>query len=583
MHGIRFRRMQDGRDVIEEVNRSNDVGTGVQPQRPAGSKRQLGACMLLLLGMNFGWTGQASAETPSTEPPVQRLTKSYWSKFFLRYTPDGSRIAYSRQDANRRASNKVLVGLRLVKADGQDDRPLLEDFEKDVQIQEHAVFSRDGKRLYVSGGGNDTGNSAKDVFRADLDNAFQASGLRKVVAGTAVQLGEEPALAPDEKRIAFVTINEQLWVADADGRNKISVVQVSGSYCHQPDWSPDGEWIAFATDRDGNIEIYKVRPDGTELTRLTDAPGIDCRPRWSPDGEWILFTSNRNGNHDLYLMRHDGKELRPLTTHPATDDSGCWHPDGKSIAFVSMRDGGFDIYRIGVPADLNVAAAPRPRKKDPTASRLQQQDVVLRYDFESLTDGKVRDLAGRSHAELLGGAKIVTENGRSSVELDGKEAYLACGNAEAVRLAGPLTLSLWVRPAAFAGNGYLLSKHGWNIYVGADGRPRFETRSAADSAWDTLESSAAFKPGQWSQVVAVFDPQTKVVSIYVDGKKSGERARTDGAVGAVAGHPLNLGHYTPTRSQKFSGRIDEVRIMKHVMPAEEIASEFETQSRQVIP
>ena len=89
------------------------------------------------------------------EPLVTRLTKTHFSKFFLRYSPSGSHIAYSRHYANRRAANQILVGLHLVKADGSDDRRLLAEFDREVQIQEHPSWSPDGKRLVISGGGND--------------------------------------------------------------------------------------------------------------------------------------------------------------------------------------------------------------------------------------------------------------------------------------------------------------------------------------------------------------------------------------------------------------------------------------------
>jgi TolB protein len=75
---------------------------------------------------------------------------------------------------------------------------------------------------------------------------------------------------------------------------------------------------------------------------------MDYRPQWSPDGKWLAFTSNRDGNYEIYLMRPDGTELRNLTQHPALDDHAAWFPDGSGLAFVSTRDGGFDVYRMSV-------------------------------------------------------------------------------------------------------------------------------------------------------------------------------------------------------------------------------------------
>ncbi len=295
---------------------------------------------------------QCGDKTAIAEPPVERLTKTHFPKFFLRYAPDGSHIVYSRHHANRRQANLVLVGARIMKADGSDDRPLLTPFDPQVQIQEHPCFSPDGRTLMISGGGNDTGNSAKDTFICDIDGDFRATNLRKPVPGDGVNLGEEPVFSPDGKLIAYTTVDEKLWTVHADGKNKATVVQVGQQFCHHPDWSPDGQSIAFAADRDTGIDVYTVRADGTELTRLTEHEGLDCRPRWSRDGRYILFTSNRAGNYDLFVMRADGSEVRQLTTHPANDDHGAWSPDGRFVSFVSMRDGGFDIYRFAVPAEM---------------------------------------------------------------------------------------------------------------------------------------------------------------------------------------------------------------------------------------
>ena len=500
------------------------------------------------------------------EPPLTRVTRSATSKFFLRHTPDGSHLVYSSQHANRRHANQLLVGARIVKVDGQGDRQLLTPHNAEVQIQEHPVVSPDGTRLLVSGGGNDTGNSSKDVFIADFDRAFQAKALRKLVPGDGVKLGEEPVWSPDGKQIAFVTIDEQVWVADANGQNKATVAQLSGSYCHQPDWSPDGLWI----------ELFKVRRDGTQMTRLTDHAGIDCRPRWSRDGQWILFSSNRAGNFDLYAVRADGTDLRQLTTHPSPDDHADWSPDGKSIAFVSMRDGSFDIYRMPVPLDLRIGDRVVP-SENPFGE--MGGELVLHYNFdrESDTTNHVVDLIGRNHAHLVD-AKVVHTGPQGRLTFDGVKSYATCGNGETLRIGGPLTISLWVRPTAFSGNHYLVSKHGWNLYLGSSGVPHFETRAAKDEAWDTLPGATALKAGEWSQIVAVFDPAGKKLHLYVNGKHSTEKPRLDGGIGSTVGYPLELGHYNMSKTQKYVGQMDELRILRKALSPEDVAREFERQA-----
>ena len=80
--------------------------------------------------------------------------------------------------------------------------------------------------------------------------------------------------------------------------------------------------IAFTTTRDGNIfEIYTMNADGTDQTNVTNNPGRDSDPVFSPDGNKIAFVSDRDGNFDIYVMNADGTRQTNLTNDMYADSS----------------------------------------------------------------------------------------------------------------------------------------------------------------------------------------------------------------------------------------------------------------------
>ena len=115
----------------------------------------------------------------------------------------------------------------------------------------------------------------------------------------------------------------------------------ASSYAATPLWlrdvqiSPDGTEIAFCYKGD----IYKVPSNGGTATQLTTQASYECNPIWSPDSKQIAFASDRNGNFDLFVMSADGGAARRLTTHSASEIPSTFTTDGNYILFsASIQD-----------------------------------------------------------------------------------------------------------------------------------------------------------------------------------------------------------------------------------------------------
>ncbi len=85
-------------------------------------------------------------------------------------------------------------------------------------------------------------------------------------------------------------------------------------------------------------DLWAAKLDGSDVRRLTTHPGEESRPRFSPDGRWIAFTGQYDGNPDVYLVPVEGGEPKRLTWHPGADVVQDFAPDGSAVYFTSQRD-----------------------------------------------------------------------------------------------------------------------------------------------------------------------------------------------------------------------------------------------------
>jgi TolB protein len=129
-----------------------------------------------------------------------------------------------------------------------------------------------------------------------------------------------------------------IFTSRVDGSRVRNVTRTAGVREFAPAWSPDGARLAYVSYRDGNAEIYLVRPDGSGARRLTRDSGEDLSPAWSPVGRRLAFASNRSGEYEIYVMGADGSGARRLTrlARPGYGSfSPAWSPDGRTIVFSS--------------------------------------------------------------------------------------------------------------------------------------------------------------------------------------------------------------------------------------------------------
>jgi len=104
-------------------------------------------------------------------------------------------------------------------------------------------------------------------------------------------------------------------------------------WANTPNISPDGEWLAFDSQRSNQDDLFVIRRDGTSLRQLTDDPYKDRQPRWSPDGKRIAFFSDRTGQWEIWMINSDGSGLKQVTSTAGGATNPQWSPDGNRLSY----------------------------------------------------------------------------------------------------------------------------------------------------------------------------------------------------------------------------------------------------------
>jgi Tol biopolymer transport system component/imidazolonepropionase-like amidohydrolase len=165
----------------------------------------------------------------------------------------------------------------------------------------------------------------------------------QVSEGTSIAI----ALAPDRSQIVF-DLQGILFKMPAAGGKAVPITDALFD-ARQPTWSPDGERLAFQSNRDGHWKIWVIGANGENPHALSSDPFDEREPSWSPDGKSIAFTSTRNGKFDIWARTLADGSLKQLSSGPGGNSRATWSPDGTQIAYLSDRPKAAGIY----VSDLN--------------------------------------------------------------------------------------------------------------------------------------------------------------------------------------------------------------------------------------
>jgi len=257
----------------------------------------------------------------------------------IRFSPDGEWVACNvGQFGLSEGSGKSIL---LLRKDGSETRQLFPPLSGgDLSVP---VWLRSGREIIYAQG--------ESVTTVSIGTTLVNSGATRfwrqdVNGGQAGVLFWTPSLVRvvdllSAGRLVFdaATAKENLLEYDLSSTGAGGVPLSQGaSLDRQPTYSPDGAWIAFSSNRSGNLDIWTRSTATGAIRRLTDDDADDWDPAYTPDGERMIWTSRRSGNFEIWMSNADGSGARQVTR------------DGVDAENATMtRDGAWLVYNSGNP------------------------------------------------------------------------------------------------------------------------------------------------------------------------------------------------------------------------------------------
>jgi Tol biopolymer transport system component len=188
-----------------------------------------------------------------------------------------------------------------------------------------------------------------------------------------------PALSPDRKKVAFGSTRHggSVYVVNADGTGLTLLAKVDSAvvhHVHGVSWSPDGTKIVFSAQRNGQNDVFLVKPDGTGFTQVTNDAYFDMSPVFTPDGANLIISSTRGtgvppaSNRELWRITLAGAGVQRLTFTPQDERFPAFSPDGKSLLY-SRQD--YDAGTLTVLMADSAGANAKVMLTRPTATLMQ--------------------------------------------------------------------------------------------------------------------------------------------------------------------------------------------------------------------